>query len=754
MSTEATAANRSKNFLNLFLCYALFVLINIAGNRVAGYLGVPLFIDNIGTLLAAIAGGYLPGIMVGYVTNLVNSTADSANAYYAGISVLIAVTGTFFGKRGYFEKFYKALLTIPVFAFIGGFIGSILTYLLYGFGMGEGISAPFAAALLERGTLSVFWAQMISDVVIDLVDKAVVVIIVFVLLKLLPRKLTAAMELTDWRQKPLSKEEIRMSKEGGMKGLSLRAKIIGIIGVIMLFIVFVTTAISYILYKNFAIEQYTYTGKNVACLVASTIRADQVNDYLDNADEIRQDLANIQEDAATESGADGNVSEGNAADQNATDVLEDSLTESYLNTTERLNRIMESSPYIEYIYVYQIREDGCHVVFDLDTAELEGSPLGGVIDFDESFGELLPALLAGQQIDPIITDDTYGWLLTDYEPVYDKDGNCVCYACTDINMQDVKTDRVRFLAKVLSLFVGFFILILVLCMWLSEYHLIFPIDAMTFAARKFAYDSEEALETGVDRLNALNISTGDEIENLYKSLSKTISETVGYIDDVQKKGEEISHMQNGLIYILADLVESRDKCTGDHVRKTAAYVKLILQLMKEKNLYPEILTDEYIQDVCNSAPLHDVGKIKVSDVILNKPGKLTDEEFEIMKNHTLAGKEVIESAMRLTSDPGYLKEALNLATYHHEKWNGTGYPMGLAGEDIPLSARIMAVSDVFDALVSQRSYKKPFTFEEAMKIIEEGAGTHFDPVIAKLFVENRERVKEIMEEHKRERNEL
>jgi HD-GYP domain-containing protein (c-di-GMP phosphodiesterase class II) len=146
-----------------------------------------------------------------------------------------------------------------------------------------------------------------------------------------------------------------------------------------------------------------------------------------------------------------------------------------------------------------------------------------------------------------------------------------------------------------------------------------------------------------------------------------------------------------------------------------------------------------------------VGKIKVSDVILNKPAKLTDDEFEIMKTHTTEGKAIIESAMKLTTDTGYLKEALNLATYHHEKWNGKGYPMGLAGEEIPLSARIMAVSDVFDALVSRRSYKKPFTLDEALKIIEEGAGTHFDPVIAKLFVDNRERVREIMEEHQRER---
>ena len=159
------------------------------------------------------------------------------------------------------------------------------------------------------------------------------------------------------------------------------------------------------------------------------------------------------------------------------------------------------------------------------------------------------------------------------------------------------------------------------------------------------------------------------------------------------------------------------------------------------------LTDEYRKDVANSAPLHDVGKLMVSDVILNKPGRLTDEEFAIMKNHTVAGKEIISSAMSLVSDSGYLKEAKNLATYHHERWDGTGYPSGKAGEEIPLSARIMAVADVFDALVSRRSYKEPFPFEKAMDIIREGAGTQFDPKIAEVFLEASEDVRKISLAH-------
>ena len=700
-----------KRIVKLVLFYILFILINMGLNRLCGLFHIPLFLDNVGTLLAAIWGGFLPGIIVGYLTNIVNASASPETAFYSVISVLIALSASFFANRGFYKKFWKALLTIPAYAFFGGFIGSILTYLIYGFGMGEGISAPFALKLLESGKLNVFSAQLISDITIDIIDKAIVVIIVYIIIKIVPKKFVSSLAMTGWKQRPLEKEEVKETGKIEVPKAKLRTEIIVIIGSIMIMVAVATSTISFILYHNFEKEQYTYTAKNVASLVASTIDADRVDTYL-------QEGGNKKSD--------------------------------YISTELRLKRIMDSSPYIEYIYVYKILPDGCHVVFDIDTETLEGEEAGTIIPFEDAFDEYIPLLLSGQQIEPIESNDTYGWLLSYYIPVYDSNHKCVCYACADINMKDVTLNGIRFLTKVTALFLGFFIFILVLCMWHMQYHLTYPINAMTYAARKFAYNSEEALETSVERLNSLDIRTGDEIETLYDSLSKTISDTVGYIEEVSQKGEQIANMQTGLIYILADLVESRDKCTGDHVKKTAAYVKLILELLKENNLYADTVDDEYIKDVCNSAPLHDVGKIKVSDVILNKPARLTDEEFVEMKKHTTAGKEIIESAMKLTGgDSGYLKEALNLATYHHEKWDGTGYPVGMKGEEIPLSARIMAVSDVFDALVSARSYKKPFSFEEAMNIIKEGSGTHFDPIIADVFVANADRVQAIAEEHKR-----
>ncbi|MCR4691933.1 MAG: HD domain-containing protein [Lachnospiraceae bacterium] len=683
------------------------IVINFILSRAAGRLGLPLYLDNVGTLLAAVLGGYLPGIVVGYLNNIINMGGNPGNAYYVVLSTLIAACGAYFGRKGYFKKFGKALLTVPVFAFIGGVLGSVLTFLLYGYGMGEGISAPFARALLESGKLNVFWAQMISDVAIDLVDKLITVILAFFLIKLIPDHLKPGLWLTGWRQAPLSEAALNDARHNITRSFSLRGKIIGIISVIMFCVAVVTTIISYILYQSFAMKQYTYSCRSAAKLAAMLIDPEKTDEYLSM----------------------------------------DPSDPAYLAVEEKLEGVRNGNPDIEYIYVYRFTPEGPRVLFDLDTPEVKGVDPGNVIELEEYLTPYKEDFLAGKEIEPLLDDTIYGRLLTVFEPVYDHNGNCVCYAAADIRVEDIKISTLNYMTKVFSLFVGFYIFVLALCIWLVDYHLIYPIAAMTRSARKFAYDSEEAREISVYRLQHLDIATGDEIENLYESLSKTIAETVGYLEDVQAKGEEIAHMQNGLIYVLADMVESRDKNTGDHVRKTAAYVRLIMEKMREKGLYSDMLTDEYMEDVANSAPLHDVGKIMVSDVILNKPDRLTDEEYELMKQHTTAGSKIISSAMALVSNTGYLQEAKNLATYHHERWDGKGYPSGLAGEAIPLSARIMAVADVFDALVSRRSYKEPFSFEKSMEIIEEGAGTQFDPQIARLFVEAADAVREVTAAH-------
>ena len=200
----------------------------------------------------------------------------------------------------------------------------------------------------------------------------------------------------------------------------------------------------------------------------------------------------------------------------------------------------------------------------------------------------------------------------------------------------------------------------------------------------------------------------------------------------------ISGMQEHIITGMASLIESRDAETGDHVSRTSSLVKAIAENARKDGVYADKLDDRFISELCALAPMHDVGKIAVPDEILKKPDKLTAEEFDQMKLHASAGGTVIRQILSGITDEEYLKFASDIATYHHERWDGAGYPEGLSGEDIPLAARIMAIADVFDALVSERCYKKPIPAKEAYEIIRREAGSHFDPALANVFLEHKE----------------
>ncbi|MBQ7201065.1 MAG: HD domain-containing protein, partial [Eubacterium sp.] len=234
---------------------------------------------------------------------------------------------------------------------------------------------------------------------------------------------------------------------------------------------------------------------------------------------------------------------------------------------------------------------------------------------------------------------------------------------------------------------------------------------------------------------------------LYKTASTMTKNQAEQMRSIRRLSDYTAKMQDGLIITMADMVESRDSDTGAHVQKTAAYVKIIVEGLEKKGYYPHKITPKFKSDVVRSAPLHDIGKIHIPDNVLNKPGKLTKEEFEIMKTHTTAGRRILENAISTTEGDNYLKEARNMAAYHHERWDGKGYPEGIHGEVIPLSARIMSVADVFDALTSPRVYKPAFPLEEAISIMEEGKGTQFDPKCVEVFFEALPEVKVILRKY-------
>jgi putative two-component system response regulator len=212
-------------------------------------------------------------------------------------------------------------------------------------------------------------------------------------------------------------------------------------------------------------------------------------------------------------------------------------------------------------------------------------------------------------------------------------------------------------------------------------------------------------------------------------------------NEVEKRIHEIHIVQEVTINALASLAETRDNETGQHLKRTQNYVKAIARYIKDNGMLKEKLTEYDIEQIYKSSPLHDIGKVGIPDSILLKPGRLTDEEFEIIKKHTLIGVSAIENAEKdLDQEVDFLKYAKEIACSHHERWDGKGYPYGLKGYEIPFSGRVMAVADVYDALVSERVYKKGLSHEQAVKIIKEGCGTQFDPVIVDAFMQIQEEI--------------
>jgi putative two-component system response regulator len=204
---------------------------------------------------------------------------------------------------------------------------------------------------------------------------------------------------------------------------------------------------------------------------------------------------------------------------------------------------------------------------------------------------------------------------------------------------------------------------------------------------------------------------------------------------VDEKTGRVLELQGAILSTLANLVESRDDITGGHVQRTRRQLGILAAALQDFGLYREETAGWDIELFLQSSQLHDVGKISIRDSILLKPGRLTPEEFEEMKRHSIFGVRIIESIGANTSESDFLMHSKIFARAHHEKWDGTGYPDGLRGEEIPLQGRLMAIADVYDALISDRPYKKAFSHDEASRIIINGSGTHFDPVLIDVFKE-------------------
>jgi putative two-component system response regulator len=225
------------------------------------------------------------------------------------------------------------------------------------------------------------------------------------------------------------------------------------------------------------------------------------------------------------------------------------------------------------------------------------------------------------------------------------------------------------------------------------------------------------------------------------TLLKRIKSQLSVDQLIRDRTVQLERLKDGVISVLADMVDNRDSTTGGHIERTSRYIRIIIDALLESGFHAGEINSWDMKTVAASARLHDVGKIVVSDLILNKPGRLTDEEYEKIKTHTSEGERIIDQITHKTGEEAFLRHARLFAGYHHERWDGGGYPYNLKGEEIPLQGRIMAIADAYDAITSERPYKTARTPEEAEQIIMHDAGTHFDPNIAEVFYRVREKFK-------------
>ncbi|MCQ2091476.1 MAG: HD domain-containing protein [Fibrobacter sp.] len=224
------------------------------------------------------------------------------------------------------------------------------------------------------------------------------------------------------------------------------------------------------------------------------------------------------------------------------------------------------------------------------------------------------------------------------------------------------------------------------------------------------------------------------------------SRTTALLDKQINNTNKIKELNQDIVLGFANLVENRDENTGGHVKRTSRYVEILSKELFKRKVYPEIIDLEFISNLTNAAPMHDIGKMSIPDYILQKPGKLTDEEFAIMKSHAEQGGKIIKQTFSHIGDDNYRQMVYEVARYHHEKWNGKGYPEGRSKTEIPLAARIMAVADVFDAISQKRCYRDPIPLPECFQIIEKGKGTDFEPILADVFLSMKDKIKQTMDE--------
>lgn len=567
-----------KTFLKLITVCIAGVILNVIGIILAKSFNLPIYLDTLGTILIAALGGYVPGIAVGFFTNLIGALFDENEIFYGTVSILLAIVTAFLASKGYYKKFPKILLTIPASVLITSFSGTLIEEML-------SLSSSFDS-LESLIRIRDNFLQHFSG---ELLDKGLAIIFVFVALKFIPSDLKEKFSLFGKMQAPVSKEMRKAINANNKFVSSLRTKMIFTLMSITLIVAAFISVISYSIYRESIIEDRKRIAEGIISMVVNEINPRRVDEFLEK----------------------GYKAEG------------------YKEVERKLYKIRASNSDIKFLYVYKIMEDGCHVVFDLDTVSVEATEPGEIEEFEESFTPYVDDLLAGKPIKPIISDETYGYLLTIYKPVYDSVGKCVCYAGIDFSMDIINDYGRMFIAKVIALFSGAVIFIFVIGLMFIENNIILPVNTMAYCARNFAYDSEEARESNIEHMRKLEIKTHDEIENLYAAFLKTTSDSMHYFENLKRSKIQLAVM---------DELAHKDALTG--LKNKTAYsektAKFDADIFEGRAAFAIIMIDVNFLKRVNDTYGHEYGNIYLINV-----GKLACSVFGEDKVYRIGGDEFV-----------------------------------------------------------------------------------------------------------------
>ncbi len=543
--------------LRLAAICAAGIILNVAGSELARHLDLPVYLDTCGTVFIAVLGGYVPGIAVGFFTNIIGAELNINEMYFGIVSILIALIAAFLASKGYYDKFYKVLCTIPAVALTATVFGTIIEELLKPRNSFESVTKLFYQSLQHFPG--------------EILDKGLAVVVAFLLLQIVPDALKDEFRLMGKMQAPLSPDMRAAMKTQNDFILSLRTKMVFNLMSITILVAIFISAISYTIYQDSAYKEHIRIADGLVTMAVNEINPNRVDEYLKL----------------------GRAAEG------------------YEAVERNLYRIRASNVDVRFLYVYKIEEDGCHVVFDLETADLSASPPGSIEAFDESFLPYVDDLLAGKPIPPIISDDTFGYLLTIYKPVYNHQGQCVCYAGIDFSVEQINDYGRTFIAKVVALFSGAVIFILALGLSFIENNIILPVNTMACCAGSFAYDSAEARKQNIERIKSLEIQTHDEIENLYSAFLKTTSDSMQYFEKFKRAKiqvavmDELAHtdsltgIKNKTAYI-----ERTEKLDRDIAAGAANFAIIMIDvncLKKVNDTYGHERGNEYLINACKLA---------------------------------------------------------------------------------------------------------------------------------------------------------